>query len=112
MDEYRFEHDLPVPAGRVIFRIRNVGSITHRLAVVPLPEDFPPIQEQLLGTERRFIGPVAGIYERRPGSTGTFAVDLAPGQRYAMICFVVDLDEKSHAVKGMTSEFRAGEESG
>lgn len=96
----------------MIFRIRNVGSIPHRLAVVPLPEDFPPIQEQLRGSERRFIDPIAGIYQRLPGSTGTFAVDLAPGRRYAMICFVVDPDDKSHAVKGMTSEFRAGEGAG
>jgi hypothetical protein len=38
---------------------------------------------------------------------GAFAVDLEPGERYAFVCFARDPDDdQSHALQGMTSEFR------
>ena len=108
MNEYTFEHRSPVPAGRVVFRVRNEGKIDHRLTILPLPEDVPPIQEQMRGAERRVSARFAGIPTRPPGTTGMFAVDLVPGARYAMVCFVLDRDDVSHAQKGMATEFRAG----
>lgn len=107
MDEYRFDYDPEVPAGRVVFRFDNVGQLPHRATMLPLPDDLPPIDEQLRGTERQVINPFAGIPDRPPGASGTFAVDLLPGVRYAIICFVEDPDGQSHAQKGMASEFRA-----
>lgn len=106
MDEFRFSYQGPVPAGRVVFRIRNAGSVKHRLTLLPLEEDVPPIEAQLRGAERRLVKPFAGVPVRRPGKTGTFAVDLAPGRRYAIICFLRDDDGRPHALKGMTGEFR------
>jgi len=103
---YRFEYDPVVPGGRVVFRVVNAGRLVHRLALVPLSEDFPPIDQQLHGSERQAITPFAGVPDRLPGETGTFAADLAPGHRYALICFVEDPDGVSHALKGMSSEFR------
>lgn len=108
MRDHSFDYPQPIPPGRVVFRIQNDGQLQHRLALLPLAEDFPPVAEQVKGTERRPVDPFAGIYDRRPGGVGTFAVDLVAGQRYAMVCFTVDPDGVSHAVKGMTSEFRAG----
>lgn len=108
MREFRFDYPDPVPAGRVVFRIRNAGQRPHRLALLPLEENFPPIDHQVKGTERRAVSPFASIYDRRPGGYGTFAVDLVAGTRYAIVCFTVNSDGESHAVKGMTSEFRAG----
>ncbi|MBW3643193.1 MAG: hypothetical protein KY447_09795 [Actinobacteria bacterium] len=40
---------------------------------------------QLQGSERRLVELFAGFYARPPGDTGFFAIDLVPGQRYAMI---------------------------
>ncbi len=114
MDEYRFDFSTPIPAGRVVFLVRNRGELPHRLTLVPLAEDLPPLGEQLRGTTRQYIAPFAGISERapvsQPGDSGMFAVDLVAGRRYGVICFVEDPDGQSHALKGMYAEFRAGAE--
>lgn len=106
MEDYRFAHQDELPRGRVVFRVTNAGKQVHRLALIPLPEDVPPIAEQIRGSERRSVLSLAAIANQRPGARTAFAVDLAPG-RYAFICFIVDKDGGSHARKGMASEFRA-----
>lgn len=105
MAEFRFDYDVTPPAGRVVFRARNLGRANHELLLLSLPADLPPVREQLQSSERRPVNTVGRIPPRVPGATGTFAVDLVPG-RYAMVCFVVDPDGEQHAVKGMTAEFR------
>lgn len=105
MADYRFHYGEAIAAGRVLFRVINTGSADHSLSLLPLTEDIPPIDEQLRGTERRAIVPLAAIKARPPGTATTVAVDLAPGVRYAMVCFVDDA-EGSHALRGMSSEFR------
>lgn len=107
--EYSFRLSRPLPAGRVVFRLRNVGKEPHRPALLRLDEGFPPIQEQVRGEKRRFLLPFAGVDTRPPRSVGTFAVDLLKGQRYALVCFVAAPDGQGHAYKGMTWESRAGE---
>jgi hypothetical protein len=106
MDEYRFEYDQQIPSGRVIFRFENHGELSHQPDLVPLADDIPPIDEQLRGPTRAVVFSLAGVLGRDPGETGTFAVDLAPGQRYALICFARNEDGSSHALLGMSSEFR------
>lgn len=108
MVEYRFEHLERIPAGRVVFEVRNGGQERHKLAMLPLSEDLPPLDAQLRGTERRFIPPFAGVPPREPDKTGTFAVDLIAGRRYGFVCFLTDPAGEVHARKGMSSEFRAG----
>jgi len=108
MADYRFEYDPIVPSGRVIFRATNVGTVPHQLFLLPLTEDFPLIDVQLNGPERRILTPFAEMPAQQPGVTAAFAVDLVAGQRYALICFMRDADGKSHTAKGMSSEFRAG----
>lgn len=108
MDEFSFEHQSTIPAGRVVFRAVNVGELGHRLSVLPIDDDVPPIKEQLRGSERRSAEPLGGLSARPPGGAGSFAVDLRPGQRYALVCFIVEPDGRSHAQLGMASEFRAG----
>lgn len=105
--EYRFHLDPDVPAGRVVFRIRNAGKVAHRPALLPLEEDLPPLDEQLRGPVRLAVSPFAGVRTRAPGARGAFAVDLVPGTRYGLICFIRDPDGSSHALKGMSFEFRA-----
>lgn len=106
LSEYRFGFTKPTLIGRTEFRFVNEGRKEHRPSLIPLSEDFPPIDEQVRGHERRVITPVAGVVTRPPGTQGGFAVDLEPDRRYAFVCFVRDEDGRSHAVEGMTAEFR------
>lgn len=105
MREYSFQYNHAIPSGQVTFRVRNEGRVNHRLALIPLSDDFPPIDTQLRGNKRRRVFPLAGIPDRPPGSGATFAAFLRPG-RFALICFIRAPDGETHALKGMTSEFR------
>lgn len=105
MREYGFDHATQLAAGRLVFRVTNSGTIPHSLVLVALPEDVPPIGEQLRSGNRRGVSTFAQVPQRPPGSRDTFAVDLIPG-RYAFVCFVTDPDGVSHALKGMSSELR------
>ncbi|MDP9387027.1 MAG: hypothetical protein M3Q48_03660 [Actinomycetota bacterium] len=106
MRDNRFDFDRAVPAGRVVFQVRNAGSVAHRLALLPLDERLPPLDEQLRGETREVVTPFAGIPARRPGAVGTFAVDLVAGRRYGIICSLSDPSGRSYAVGGMNAEFR------
>lgn len=106
MLENRFEYNPTVPSGRVVFRVTNVGREDHRLALLPLPDNIPPIDQQLRSPSRMPIPPFAGTRPLRPGQQSSFAVDLRPGVRYALICFLVNQEGQSHAQLGMNSEFR------
>lgn len=106
MLDYSFGYTPPTAAGRTVFRVANTGDVRHNLSLLPLPADLPPIDEQLRGTTRRAINPLAAIRSRGPGARTSFAVDLLPGTRYAFICFVSDEDGQAHWRRGMSSEFR------
>lgn len=109
MRDYRFEYKPVIPGGRVLFRVVNAGTHPHRLALVPLADDLPPIDAQLHGPVRESLAPFAGVRVMAPQTADSFAVDLVPGRRYAMVCFVKDPGStESHALMGMNSEFRAG----
>lgn len=107
MQDYRFVYDRPLGSGRALFKVRNVGTVDHDLTLFPLTDDIPPIDEQLRGSERRAVTPQARVKSRPPGTSTTFAADLAPGVRYALVCFVRDGEGQPHFVRGMSSEFRA-----
>lgn len=105
MEEYRFVYDKAIASGRTIFKVANPGKEDHNLVMFPVSSDFPPIDEQLHGEERRGVQPFAQVFPRRPGESGSFAVDLQPGQRYVFLCLMADGAGVSHALKGMNSEF-------
>lgn len=105
MRDYRFDLDRPLPRGQVAFKIVNAGAVNHRMVVIPLAEDMPPIDVQLRSADRRVVNPVAGIPDRPPGGNATFAVYL-PAGRYALVCFARTSDGETHALKGMAMEFR------
>lgn len=107
MSEFRYTYDPEITGGRVLFRVRNSGRLTHSLSLFPLADDIPPIDQQLRGSERRSIAPFAGTRAVDAGAATSFAVDLAPGVRYALACFVTDDQDRVHARLGMNSEFRA-----
>lgn len=101
----RFEHPAELPRGRVVLRIVNAGSSVHKLTLAPLHKDYPPVAEQLKGTQRRAISTVAATAAQAPGAATSFAVDLGP-QRYGVFCLIIEADGTDHARKGMASEFR------
>lgn len=102
------EVDRPVPGGRVVFRVHNAGSDRHRVTLMPLPEDLPPLDEQLAGDERRGVRPMGATNTRPPGQGTAFAVDLEQGRRYGLVCFERTDDGTVHARTGENAEFRAG----
>lgn len=95
-----------VPAGRVVFRIANKGRLAHDLSLVALPQEVPPIKEQLRSANRRGVKTLAYIPSHRPGDSEAVAVDLAPG-RYALLCFEKDGTGQTHALMGMATEIKA-----
>lgn len=105
MRDHSFDYAKPLPAGQVVFRVTNAGTVNHRFVLTPLPDDFPPIDADLRDDVQRPVTPLAGIPDIAPSDETTLAVDLAPG-RYAFICFVLADDGETHALKGMTSEVR------
>lgn len=105
MTEYRFRYVAPSATGRVVVRVSNNGTTQHSLSLISLPDDFPPIDEQLRSDTRRGAPTIARLPSKAPGQGGAFAIDLTPG-RYAFVCFVLDPDGVTHAMKGMSSEFR------
>lgn len=109
LDEYQFRHPRPVPAGRVVFRVVNQGALEHELTLVPLGDDVPPVDEQIRSRNPRLVTPLARVPPRQPNQTGSFAADLAAGQRYGLVCYVRNPDGQNHASLGMSSEFRAGQ---
>ncbi len=114
----RIEYGPLIAAGRVVFRVYNGGSTKHQLKMLPLDEDFPPIQIQLRGSERRVVSPFAGVPAIDPGSRSVFAVDVVPDTRYALFCLLPGRDGVPYGAKGVSTEFRsaeslaAGDESG
>lgn len=108
MREYSFEVAHSLPAGRVVFRFSNAGSELHSPGLVALDAGAPQIDAHLRSTDRGPITPFAGVNPRLPGASGTFAVELDAGQRYALVCFLRTTTRESHAEKGMVWEGRAG----
>lgn len=108
MTEFRFDYNPLVPAGREVFDVRNEGTEGHALTLLPLTDDIPPIDEQLHGSVRRVVPNYVRGPLLQPGGRSSFAVDLEPGHRYALICAVRDTGGDPHFLLGMNSEFRTG----
>lgn len=95
-----------VAKGRVVLEVANRGKRNHRLLIIPLPKDFPPVLEQVRGGTRRFVEPLGTLPNTAPGRTRSIALDLAPG-RYGLVC---PLNEpgtnEAYSKKGMAAEVR------
>ncbi|MCA1571831.1 MAG: sialidase family protein [Acidimicrobiales bacterium] len=109
LSEYRLSHRAPQKGGRTVFRVQNFGQLGHAPVLLPLPDDLPPIDEQLHGARRRQLLSLAELALSKPGETQTFAVELVRGRRYAFVCFLnTGPERKVHALLGMNTEFRVG----
>lgn len=107
MKEYSLDVSGPLPAGRVVFRFANVGAEQHEPILVALDEGLPPIDAYIAKTDRPDIVGFANVWAMAPQMTGTFAVDLQAGHRYALICLSKAPDGTAHYDKGETWETRA-----
>ena len=106
MVDYRFQAPSTIPVGRVVFDVVNRGQHPHELVLVPLPSNFPPLNQQLHSNTRRALPTIAYLPAVPPGGDGTFAVDLAAG-RYGIISFVQGSDGNIDALRGMNAEIHA-----
>jgi hypothetical protein len=105
MREYAFVYSPTIPRGEVVFNVENVGHDNHQLVVVPLSPDIPPILQQVRGTVRRPVNPLAGIPDILPGTSDCFEVFLQQG-RYALMDLEYNSVGESDAALGMASEFQ------
>ncbi len=103
--EYRFDHTKAIPRGRVVFELVNVGTKQHRMTLIPLPADLPPLEVQARSKNTRVVDPQATTTPLAPGGKTSFATDLGPG-RYGLICIIPVPGGLSHYRQGMVSEFR------
>lgn len=109
MRDYSYEYDAAALfTGRVTFHVTNVGREPHRLALVSLPADMPPLADQIRGSERRAIDALVDLPTMDPGEKNVFSVGLPPG-RWALISYYVSPDGSNDVSKGMFSEFRVAD---
>ena len=105
MVDYHFDAPSTIAVGRVVFDVVNHGKHPHELVLIPLPADFPPLNQQLHSPTRRALPTIADLPQISPGGSGTFAVDLIAG-RYGIISFVAGSDDQPDALKGMNTEIK------
>ena len=114
-NDYAFTAPASVPAGRTTFRFTNNGKVRHELNISRLK---PGVSiDQLLTAVRAdqtvqplIEGPV-GVLFAQPGETSqsSLSVDLAKGQKYAVICIFRDsAGAKRHYDLGMHSVIDVG----
>ena len=107
MSEFRFVFARRIPTGRVVFKVVNGGQLPHRLTLIELPDDAPPIEELVKAEGGLDVQPVAQMRELAPnGDYDSFAFELKPGQHYAMVSLVSTPEGKVDAELGMTAELR------
>jgi hypothetical protein len=92
-----------VPAGTVVFRVRNDGPDDHEFIVVRLgPSPIPLRADGMTVNEEALKSSTVGALEPGPpGSVRTVAIDLVPG-RYEMFC-----NMEGHFMGGMHQVFVA-----
>lgn len=104
MRDYWFDFNASaIPRGRVVFQITNAGKQYHKLGLIPLPADFPPLKQQVEGTDRRVVNELVSCPPLQPGASDTFAANLTPG-RWGLVDFFIG-PEGSHLSMGDAAEF-------
>jgi plastocyanin len=107
LDDYSFETDGRITAGRRTIRVENVAEQAHEVVVVRLEPgrsgaDFLNFLGNPVGAPPgRMIGGVTGIAR---GEVNTVTLEFEPGD-YALICFIPDAgDGAPHFVHGMIDQ--------
>jgi hypothetical protein len=108
LGDYAFTITGTLTAGRHTVKVTNAGPQPHEIEIVK----FAPGKgmKDFAAWAAKFEGPppgdaIGGVSAVGNGGSGTFTVDLTPGN-YAMLCFIPDAkDGKPHLEHGMVKEF-------
>jgi uncharacterized cupredoxin-like copper-binding protein len=109
--DYGFESSQPLTPGRHTIRVENAGPQVHELVLLKLApgkktEDFGRWAESMKGPPP--AEPLGGVVGLEKGGSGSFEVELTPGD-YGFICFIPDAkDGKPHLMHGMMKTIRVG----
>ena len=104
--DQHYQFDAGIHAGRTVFVAHNTGRAMHSIQLFPVADDVPPVDEQIHGDRRIQVVHYANV-QVKAGATTTFAVDLAPKQRYFMLDFNFKSGTRVWALDGLNAEFRA-----
>jgi hypothetical protein len=112
LNDYSFDFDKPIKAGKHTIRLENAAQQSHEAVLVQIapgktvmdvlkwlekPEGTPPGK------------PIGGTTGFAQGEVNVITYDFAPGN-YGLVCFVPDAkDGKPHFVHGMVKEFTVTE---
>lgn len=112
LEDYTFDFDRPIKAGRQTIRVENAAPQSHEAVLVQLapgksvhdflawiakPNGVPPGK------------PIGGVTGFAQGEVNLITYDFTPG-KYGLICFVPDAkDGKAHLEHGMIKEFTVTE---
>lgn len=109
LDDYGFELDTPITAGRQVIRVVNHATQSHEVVVVKLAPG------RTAGDFLRFLGRpegeppgrmIGGVTWLARGMANDVTLEFEPGE-YALICFVPDAsDGQPHFVHGMVEQIR------
>ena len=109
LNDYAFNFDKPLAAGRHTIKVTNPAAQDHEIQLIQL--DSGKTLSDMQQWIAKMSGPapgraVGGIASMKPGTTNYFEVDLTPGE-YVTICFIPDKgDGKPHYEHGMVRQFR------
>jgi hypothetical protein len=112
LNDYSFDFDKPVTAGKRTIRIENAAPQSHEAVLVQIAPG-KTVNDVLRWLEKpqgpppgKPIGGATGFAQ---GEVNLITFDFTPGN-YGLICFVPDAkDGKPHFVHGMTKEFTVSE---
>ena len=109
--EFAFAGPESAPAGELTINFTNNGEQDHEMAVLPLKEGAPPVEELAQAGDKELqkwaAGPFAGTEGPiKPGESKTFTVDTTKAGSVGFVCFVKDpKTKKPHAMLGMIGSF-------
>ena len=110
LSDYKFGISKPFTAGSHVVTVTNDAVQSHEVVLVKLAPGKTVADLEKWIDKDVMKGPPPAVVQNgmaalSKGRSGTFAVNLTPGN-YAMLCFVPDMkDGKAHAEHGMTTQF-------
>jgi hypothetical protein len=109
LDDYSFDTDAPITAGRRTIRVDNVAAQPHEVLFVKLEPgktaaDFLQFMHKPEGAPPgKVVGGTTGLAK---GLVNQVTIDFEPGE-YALLCFLPDAkDGAPHFVHGMVKQIR------
>jgi uncharacterized cupredoxin-like copper-binding protein len=103
LHDYRIETSVEsVPAGKVTFKIENVGATKHEMVVIQtdVAIDDMAVEGHETNEEAPGMNPIGEVEDVQPGESTTLVLTLEPGG-YVLLCNL-----PKHFERGMATEFQ------